>query len=250
MFAILTGGVLLALAAVVLVLSLSADFLTKYIPFRYELDLAQPIERQFNKPHSFDEVLVPLGDKLAAAMELPEDVRLSVHYSDEDVVNAFASFGGHVVIYRGLVEKLESENALAMVLAHEIAHIKHRHPIRSLGRGVVVMLALLALAGVQGGDLVGNVISGAGSLTLLGFSRAQENEADATALAAVQRVYGHTAGALQLYEVLLDEHGETGKNLPVFLSSHPLTTERIINLRALAGERGWPDIGEITALQR
>ena len=235
---------------IVLILSLSADYLTRYVPFRYEQSLAQSFDEQFNKPHEFDGVLGPLGDKLAVAMELPKDIEITVHYADEDVVNAFATFGGHVMIYRGLVEKLESENALAMVLAHEIAHIKHRHPIRTLGRGAVVMLALLAFAGVQGGDLVGDVAGNAGSLTLLGFSRAQESEADASALDAVQRVYGHTAGALDLYDVLLDEHEKAGLTIPVFLSTHPLTTERIATLRALARERGWPDTGEIAPLSR
>ena len=181
-------------------------------------------------------------------MALPPDIEVTVHYIDEDAVNAFATFGGHVMIYRGLVERLESENALAMVLAHEIAHVKHRHPIRTLGRGAVVLLALLAFAGIQGDDLIAEVAGSAGSLTLLGFSRSQEKEADATALAAVQRVYGHIGGTLRLYEVLLDEHGETSEHVPVFLSTHPLTTDRIAALRTIARERGWTESGKITRL--
>ena len=233
-----------------LLLGLSADYLTRYIPFHYEHSLAQSFIKEIDRPHPFDEKLAPLAKKLAGAMDLPDGVEVTVHYADENVVNAFATIGGHVVIYRGLVEKLESENALAMVVAHEIAHIKHRHPIRSLGRGVVVMLALMALAGVQGDDLVGSIVGSAGSLTLLGFSRAQENEADASALAAVNSVYGHTAGAFQLYEVLLEEHGESGKNLPVFLSTHPLTSERMLALREIVREKGWRDTGEVIRLAR
>ncbi|MDX1514311.1 MAG: M48 family metallopeptidase, partial [Gammaproteobacteria bacterium] len=136
-FAILTGGVLLALLAAIVILVLSADYLTRYIPFRYEQGLARSIEASFDKPHPFENVLKPLGTRLAEAMALPPDIEVTVHYVDEDAVNAFATFGGHVVIYRGLVDRLESENALAMVLAHEIAHVKHRHPIRTLGRGAV-----------------------------------------------------------------------------------------------------------------
>lgn len=238
------------LLAVSLVLSLSADYLARHIPFRYEHILAQSFERELDGTRTFDRVLFPLGERLADAMALPDEVEITLHYADEDVVNAFATFGGHVVIYRGLIKKLQSENALAMVLAHEIAHVKHRHPIRTLGRGAVVILAMLAFAGVQGDDLVGKIAGGAGSVTSLGFSRAQENEADATALAAVQQVYGHIAGALQLYDVLLDEHGETGESLPVFLSTHPLTADRIDTLRALAREQGWRSEGEVTALPR
>lgn len=240
----LTGGILLVVLAVVLVLGLSADYLTRYIPFRYEQNLAQRFEATFSEPHAYEAALRPLGEKLAAAMQLPDDMPVVVHFADNDVVNAFATFGGHVVIHRGLVEKLESENALAMVLAHEIAHIKHRHPIRSLGRGAVVILALMAITGVQGDDIVGTVAGNAGSLTLLSFSRAQEKEADRTALEALEQVYGHTAGALNLYELLVEERANHGSNVPEFLSTHPLTEARIADLRELALTRGWRTQGD------
>ena len=64
-----------------------------------------------------------------------------MHYDASDTVNAFATLGGHVVIYRGLLEKLPNENVVAMVVAHEIAHIKHRDPVAALGRGVAITLA-------------------------------------------------------------------------------------------------------------
>jgi len=148
------------------------------------------------EPHQFDERLKPLADRIAHAMDLPEEMKITVHYADVDEINAYATFGGHVVINRGLIDKLPNENALAMVMAHEIAHIKHRHPIRSLGRAAVVIIALMAVAGLQGNDVVGTIIGDTGALTLLSFSRGQESQADRSALEAVAGVYGHVAGAL------------------------------------------------------
>ena len=200
------------------------------------------------EPHDFDQQLKPLADRIAHAMDLPDDMKITVHYADVDEVNAYATFGGHVVINRGLIEKLPNENALAMVVAHEIAHIKHRHPIRSLGRAAVVIIALMAVAGVQGDDLVGTVISDTGALTLLSFSRGQEREADRSALQAVAGVYGHVAGALDLYTVLLEAHGDKHFSAPTFLRTHPLTVDRIETLKAIQYEKGWNDTAPVTPL--
>ena len=87
------------------------------------------------------------------------------------------------------------ENALAMVIAHEMAHIKHRHPVMALGRGVVIGLFLASLSGFNGDRVVGRIVNNTGMLTLLKFNRDQEREADRTALAAVAGNYGHVAGA-------------------------------------------------------
>lgn len=51
-----------------------------------------------------------------------------------------ATPGGHVIIYRGLLEKIPNENTLVMLLGHEIGHIKLRHPVKALGKGVVIGL--------------------------------------------------------------------------------------------------------------
>lgn len=200
------------------------------------------------EPHELDKKLEPLAARIAHAMDLPDDMKITVHYADVDEVNAYATFGGHVVINRGLIEKLPNENALAMVMAHEIAHIKHRHPIRGLGRAAVVIMALMAVAGVQGGDVVGTVIGDTGALTLLSFSRGQESEADRSALEAVAGVYGHVAGALDLYTVLMEAHGERHFAAPTFLRTHPLTESRIATLKSIQYEKGWDDSAPVTPL--
>lgn len=200
------------------------------------------------EPNEFDRQLKPLADRISHAMDLPAEMRITVHYADVDEVNAYATFGGHVVINRGLIEKLSSENALAMVMAHEIAHIKHRHPIRSLGRAAVVVIALMAVAGVQGDDVVGTVIGDTGALTLLSFSRGQESEADRSALEAVARVYGHVAGALDLYSVLLEAQADERLGAPTFMRTHPLTGDRIDALKAIQYKKGWDDSAPLVPL--
>ena len=66
-----------------------------------------------------------------------------------NVPNAFATLGGHIAVTSGLYRRMPSENALALVLAHEIAHVSARDPISALG-GSATLALLVALAVVAG----------------------------------------------------------------------------------------------------
>jgi len=224
----------------VALLAYFAQSLARFIPYRYEVQLAAPY-RSIQPPRTdVTDYLQRLADGLATAQELPPDMRITVHYVDTDTINAFATVGGHVVVFRGLLEKMPDENALAMVLAHEIAHVKHRHPIQALGRGVVVGLALSVVTGATGNQSLGSVLGDAGLLTVLTFNRAQEEEADETALATLARHYGHVAGADTFFKIVEQLPQRAGKeNIPTFLSTHPLSHHRIERLHAIAQKNGW-----------
>ncbi len=248
-FFILAMGVGALVVAVVFVLSLMAEWFVRYIPFSVEYALAnshfvtEAIEQhqqtdQSDKPapdgdseHRKQAYLQNLADKLAIAQQLPADMSISVHYVDDNVVNAFATLGGNIIMHRGLIEKLPNENALAMVLAHEIAHIKHRDPIVALGRGITVAIALLTLAGFEESELIQGMIGQVSLMTQLSFSRDQEVAADAAALETLLAYYGHAQDAEVLFQVLQQEETK-GMKIPEFLSTHPQTEERISAIRA------------------
>lgn len=238
--AVAIGG---AVAGALLV---AAGQLAPLLPFRYETAAADAVFRDRPSDKVIEPYLKGLGERLARAQGLPEGVRIEVHYDDDEVVNAFATLGGHIVIYQGLLEAVPDENTLAMVLAHEIAHVRHRHPMASLGRSVALGFALLLL-GVEGGaESVASAISQGGTLTMLSFSRGQEEEADATGLETLARAYGHVGGADRFFRHMLAEEGR--REPPRFLSSHPLTEGRIAALAALAAKRGWKTEGAPTPL--
>jgi predicted Zn-dependent protease len=181
-------------------------------------------------------------------MDLPEDLRITVHYLDEPDINAFATLGGHVFVLRGLIARVPDENALAMVMAHEIAHAANRDVAANMGGALLLQLVLGTVTGMSQ-ETVDGLIWGPNALLLRQFSREAERAADRDALAAVAATYGHTAGADAFFRILLDEIGETLPNEgPEFLSTHPLTAGRIEELGALAEARGWTPEGEATPL--
>lgn len=232
---------LLLVIAAVTALALGAEHLARRIPFSFERRLVAAYERGLPAPGDIaaaparERYVRELAARVLSASALPDDMRVQVHYLDTDTVNAFATLGGNIFIHRGLLEAMPSENALAMVIAHEVAHVQHRDPIMALGRGLTVMTALASVTGFSGNDIIGNVLGQAGLLTVLSFNRRQERAADAAALATLTRLYGHVQGAEGLFEAL----ARAGRaEPPAILSTHPVNAERIARVRAVARAAG------------
>lgn len=101
---------------------------------------------------------------------------LTLHVLDTEIVNAAALPGGHILIFRGLIDLADSPEMVAGVLAHEIAHNDLRHPIKGLARQLGLNLAIEVLTG--GSGLSGLV----GTLAILKNSRDFERDADARAI--------------------------------------------------------------------
>jgi len=226
-------------------LAVSLDWLAEYIPFEIETSISQSIAKELNdERNEVDEYLQLLAGKIIPYMDLPEDMTISVHYVDKDVVNAMATLGGHVMIYRGLLEKLANENTLVMLLGHEIGHVKLRHPVKAMGKGVVIGLVLSTVLG-QSSDSVANVITDTSMLTMLSFNREQEEDADDEGIKVMNAYYNHVQSSTELFEVLNSEHQAKDLNVPQFLSTHPDTERRIQHLNQLAQTNNWVQQGAI-----
>ena len=228
-FLLLTTSVLLLVVLVIAILGFTADKLAYLIPFETETKIPIPTISGEITGKDINHYLESLAHKLSQVMEIPGDMSITIHYINKDTVNAFATLGGHVVMYRGLLERLPNENALSMVMAHELAHIKHRHPIRSVGRGVAISLVLSMIDGSISNDLVGGIVNDTGYVTALKFTRDHEHEADASAVQALQLLYGHVNGAEDLFQVL--EESSDGIKTLEFFSTHPLSDKRIKRIR-------------------
>lgn len=224
----LTSGVLASVFVLILALIVFVDVLTSYIPFSIEKKIPFPEIEVGTEQGPLPEYLQSLADRIVKSEDLPDEMKITIHYLDDETVNAFATLGGHVFFFRGLLEKLPNENALAMLMAHEIAHVKHRHPIKSLGRGLVAGLALSVISSTAGDAIIGNFLGEAGYLTILKYSREMELEADETGIKALKSVYGHLGGADDLFKILKEQAGSLEP--PEFFSTHPLTDDRIAEI--------------------
>jgi Zn-dependent protease with chaperone function len=203
------------------------------IPFAWEEQAAAPFfkggQSRLACQAKGEAALQALALRLGKAMGMPPDIRLHVHFSPEETPNAYALPGGNIVVFRGLLEHVDSENALSFVLAHELAHVMHRDPLAALGGKAAAALLFAALAGSDGGAL-GNLEMG---LSQLRFSRRDERRADQAALLALERTYGTASGADAFFDWLLKtQPGRAAE--PEWLSDHPSLLLRLGEIRAAA----------------
>jgi Zn-dependent protease with chaperone function len=241
-FAWLTAGILAAVIGSVFLFTVGARWLAPKVPYRYEAGLAQTLRVDAllgesptdARGRDAQRALQEIADRLARRMRLPEAMRVRVAFLDTDTVNAFATLGGLTGVHRGLIERLDSEDALAAVMAHEIAHLAHRHPAASVGSGLAVGLLLSMVAG----DATGAAFGHAGDLTMRSFSRDQEREADHEAMRVVAEEYGHVGGAIELFETF--ERLTGARDGIEWLRTHPTSVRRTEATREWARSRGVP----------
>lgn len=156
----------------------------------------------------------------------------TVHVVTDATVNAAALPGGHILVFEGLLDDVGSENELAMVLGHEIAHQVHRDHLRQAGRTLLVALAAQVVLGAD--SAVGRLMSGSAELLDLRYSRDQESRADELALELLSTHYGHVGGAVDFFA----RHQDSDDAALRLFRSHPLSRDRVRNLRDLAESQG------------
>lgn len=239
----LAVGVVGILVLATLLLSWTASTLAPLLPYEWEVSLLQSDSDAQNQTSSPSDDAI--ATELAALLQRvtgPDALPTRLHYlPNQDMPNAFATLGGHIFVTRGLLESVESENGLAMVLAHEYAHVELRHPITLM----VEQLSIGFVLTMIGSDNVAQLIAqNTASVTALSFSREMERAADRYALEALQRHYGHTAGADEFFLSIQEQHQpfESDSRWQQMLQTHPLTSERIEVIRS--GAR----MGELTPL--
>lgn len=249
---------ILALVSVGLLLNYAGGHLGGIIPFKVENWIITKLNSAMVKsgeesPFKQDAIDTPLEEYLndvatevQGALGIEEPVSITLHYSDEDTFNAYATLGGHVTLFRGLLKALPHENALAMLMAHEFSHVKLRHPARGVGGGLAVAVGTVLLPGSLPDSRFYTLTS---QLTSMKFSRQMESDADEKGLAAVQRMYGHVNGADDLFLLLMQEQSGSGV-LDSFFSTHPLDTARVEFISDYSIQNDWALEGELTRLPK
>jgi predicted Zn-dependent protease len=156
---------------------------------------------------------------------------------DNPQINAFAMAGGKVGVFTGIFRIAKTDDQLAAVLAHEIAHVTAKHVHEKLSRELAVSTVgtvgvIGGLAGGTSGLAVDALAQVYGLTTGIGgfaFDREKEREADYVGLMYMARAGYEPQAAVQLMEAL---EAETGKEPmpPALLSTHPSHPERILKL--------------------
>lgn len=212
------------------------------------MDLGGPTVQQPEMEAALQTIL----SRLAAHSTMP-DVRYKPHIINRDTVNAFALPGGPVVVYTGLLHKAAAPEAVAAVLAHEMAHVIHRHGLERIAQS----MGIVATMHIFFGDVAGLLAVGKELLTTAAvnrYSRGEEAEADRTAVDLLQKA-AINPQALADFFTALEKEPQAGADpwAPAWLSDHPALADRIASTRAAAAAQpqgAWqPVLGNWNALQ-
>ncbi len=188
--------------------------------------------------HDYLETLVY---KLVTYSEL-QDRRVDLVVVDNPVLNAFAVPGGVIGIHTGLLLYAQSEDELATVLAHEIAHLSQRHFSRGVEQqqkqqpwtmaGMLAGLVLIATTGSSAGLAALSASQAAALESQLRFSRGNEQEADRIGMQTMAEAGMDPHAAPTMFErMLAASRYSGGSRVPEFLRTHPLSESRISDTR-------------------
>jgi len=196
---------------------------------------------QIDEDPEITEYLQDVGERLAShAHEGGQQFQFFV--VKDPRINAFALPGGFIGVNSGLILATENESELAGVLAHEIAHVTQRHIARSIQAqskssliSTAAMLAAILIGATTGsGDVMQGAIMAAQGMAMqqrINFTRSNEYEADRIGIATLASSGFDPSGMPAFFETMGRRSGLQGSQVPEFLQTHPVSSNRIAESR-------------------
>ncbi|WP_334107842.1 beta-barrel assembly-enhancing protease [Methylobacillus sp.] len=180
-----------------------------------------------------------LGHRLAVAG--PDKYqRFNFFVVKDNSINAFAMPGGVIGVHTGLLLAAKNESEVAGVLGHEIGHVVQRHLARMLAKqkndSVISMatMALALLAARSNPQLTSGALVASGASAIqkqIDYTREHEREADRVGLQIMTDAGFDTRAMPAFFETLQKGTRFSEGSAPAFLRTHPLTVERIADVR-------------------
>ena len=176
-----------------------------------------------------------MGYNLVSSSDKPEATFTFV-ILDQSVINAFAAPGGIVALHSGLILLAETQDEVAGVLSHEIAHVTQLHMYRAFEKGKTMnILAMLAMMGLilaaQGnGEAITGAVMGAQAAAQqaqINFTRHNEIEADRVGIRTLAASGYDPQGMADFFGKMGQSSRANGEGPPEFLRTHPVSVNRI-----------------------
>lgn len=157
-----------------------------------------------------------------------------VHTLKSDQINAYVAPGGKIMFYTGIIDKLKlTDNEIAAIMGHEVAHALREHARESASRQVATQMGFGILA--QSVGLTGDQAQMANMINQYGFAlphnRRQEREADVLGIELAARAGYNPSAAVSLWQKM--RRNKKNGEPPEFMSTHPSSSSRIQKLESL-----------------
>jgi predicted Zn-dependent protease len=208
--------------------------------------IAPKIEAEYDVMTDIDvnERVEGVLDRIVAICDR-KDLVYIIKVFDEDPINAVSLPGGYVYVFRGLIDKVKSDDELAGVIAHEVGHITARHGVKRMQAAYAAM-ALQVASIPAGGNVAGGVSLAINSL-FMAYSQEDEFEADRLAVKYLKKAGYDPQGMVTFFETLKAEQEKEPLNQYGYWRTHPYISQRIAVVRqAISGKLEFRDYLNLT----
>jgi predicted Zn-dependent protease len=223
---IVAGIVVLLIASYFLLTETFPKIAIQFISVRSEINMGNKLFNGLQEEIKIDQnasaILQHFADQLHLSNKYP--IKVSVAVSDD--VNAYALPGGHIVVNSAILKEMQKPEELVALLSHESIHINRRHSLQNIlsqmGSGFIISMFTNA-----GGGAAKVLVGNANYLVRMSYSRKLEMQADLEGMVLMEKNRIDPKGMMKLMQRLKEVNDDSQMRQLSFLSSHPLTDDRI-----------------------
>ena len=224
MIAVALGFAALVALSYFFVLPPLAEFAAGHMPIKMEEELGDRVYEQMMESASINQAQTKEANEFWRALHVQSPYLINITVIHEKIPNAFALPGGQIIVYDGIIKEMKDYDEFAALLAHEYTHAYLRHSVRSLSRNLAGYIFVSLLLNDASGTIAVLATNG-NKLKELSFSRELEHQTDAGGYKLLQSKNINPNGMLKLFATLKGVEGNM--TIPRFISTHPLTSERM-----------------------
>jgi len=240
------GSHLAIAAAILAVIVLGYLFAVPYIaeksvaliPETFDDKIGDSFIGEFILKNKQDTAKTLLLNEFAQEIDLNNKKELNFRVINSSMVNAFALPNGEIVIFTGLLEKMDDYTELAALIGHEVAHVNNRHSMKMLCKNLAGYIFISALfADVNG--VIAVIADNAHNLNTLSYSRTFETEADEQAVYLMVQNNINPQGVVSLFKIIDEETKYEESKLFEFAQTHPLTSHRLEKIQKIISKNNF-----------
>ena len=202
---------------------LMAEKAVVLIPERFDNEIGQTFYADYVLLHSIDSAKTATLQQFANQLNMHNNKVLHFTVIKSNEVNAFSLPDGNVVVFTGIIESMKDYDELTGLIGHEVSHINFRHSMKMICRDLSGSIFISVMLNDANG-VMSRIGQGVHNLASLSYSRKFEQQADLEGLNLMIDNHINPVGMTDLFMRL---KLNTDKFVPEFISSHPVTHDRI-----------------------
>lgn len=226
LFVSLILGLSLLIAGVVYALPLIGEQVALQLPKEAEIKMGKASYASYSVSLKIDTAKTRIANDIFKTLNYGKEYPLEITVVNDEIKNAFALPGGHIVVYDGILKDMGSAEEFAALIAHESAHVNKRHATRTWGRmASTSMLMYWLLGNSEAMAKIGHEFIRAS------YSRELESEADRVGVEILTQNNLDPQGMVRLLKSLEKEEEKQPQSIK-YLRSHPMSVDRIALVEA------------------